>query len=297
MALLAEIGYQSDWWAVMQTGFMRHALAAGLLVAAASGVVGYFVVVRRDTFAAHALAHIGFPGATGAALLGIPVTIGLLAFCVSGGLAIGALGKRADRRDVATGSVLALAMALGLLFNSMATRRTGGLTAALFGNLLAISTGQLTVFAVLTLVVIATLGVIARPLLLASVDPKVAEAKGVPVRGLGTIFLVLLAATVVMAVQVVGTLLLFALVVTPAAAALTWTPRPAAVVAGAVGIGTASVVGGLLLAVMFNLPPSFPIVAIAFLVWLAALATARSRTTRWSAHVDAHHPEPADVIA
>jgi zinc/manganese transport system permease protein len=297
MGLLAEIGYQSDWWAVMQTGFMRHALAAGLLVAAASGIVGYFVVVRRDTFAAHALAHIGFPGATGAALLGMPVTFGLLAFCVGGGLVIGALGKRADRRDVATGSVLALAMALGLLFNSMATRRTGGLTAALFGNLLAISTGQLTVFAVLTLVVVATLAVISRPLLLASIDPKVAEAKGVPVRGLGTVFLVLLAVTVVMAVQVVGTLLLFALVVTPAAAALTWTPRPTAVVAGAVGIGSASVVGGLGLAVMFNLPPSFPIVTLAFVVWLAALATTRSKPRGRGGHIDPHHREPADVIA
>lgn len=297
MALLADIGYQSDWWTVMQTGFMRHALAAGLLVAAASGVIGYFVVIRRDTFAAHALAHIGFPGATGAALLGIPVTIGLLAFCIGGGLVIGALGKRADRRDIATGSVLALAMALGLLFNSMATRRTGGLTAALFGNLLAISTEQLGVFTVLTLVVLAGIAVIARPLLLASIDPKVAEAKGVAVRTLGIVFMVLLATTVVMAVQVVGTLLLFALVVTPAAAALTWTPRPAAVITGAVAIGAGCVVGGLVVAVMFNLPPSVPVVAFAVLTWMAALATARSRPTRRPVPLDAHHPEPTDVIA
>lgn len=299
MGLLAEIGYQPDWWTVMQTGFMRHALAAGLLVAVASGIVGYFVVIRRDTFAAHALAHIGFPGATGAALVGVPVTVGLLVFCVTGGIVIGALGRRADRRDVATGTVLALAMALGLLFNSMATRRTGGLTAALFGNLLAISTSQLVVFAALTGAVIATLAVIARPLLLASVDPKVAEAKGVPVGTLGMVFLVLLATTVVMAVQVVGTLLLFALVVTPAAAALTWTARPAAVVAGAVGAGATCVTAGLTLAVMFNLPPSFPIVALAFVTWLAAITTTRTARSRHhaTAAVDAHHVDPTDVTA
>ena len=231
MGLLAQIGYQNSWIEVLGATFMRHAFIGGTLVALASGLVGYFVVVRRDAFAAHALAHIGFPGATGAALIGAPVTLGLAVFCVAGGLAIGAFGKRVDRREVATGTVLAFATSLGVLFASMATDSTTSVTSVLFGNLLAISAEQLIVFGTMTAVLVVAMVIIARPLLFASITPEVAEARGVPVRSLGIAFLVLLALVVAMATQVVGTLLLFALVVTPAATALVITARPIAAVA------------------------------------------------------------------
>ncbi len=139
MGLVAKIGWQADWFDVMSTTFMRHALIGGTLVAIASGLIGYFVVIRRDAFAAHALAHIGFPGATGAVLIGAPVTLGLAVFCIAGGLAIGALGKRVDRREIATGTVLAFATSLGVLFSSMASQSANTITNVLFGNLLAIS--------------------------------------------------------------------------------------------------------------------------------------------------------------
>lgn len=275
MGLLAQIGYQNSWIEVLGATFMRHAFIGGTLVALASGLVGYFVVVRRDAFAAHALAHIGFPGATGAALIGAPVTLGLAVFCVAGGLAIGAFGKRVDRREVATGTVLAFATSLGVLFASMATDSTTSVTSVLFGNLLAISAEQLIVFSTMTAVLVVALVIIARPLLFASITPEVAEARGVPVRSLGIAFLVLLALVVAMATQVVGTLLLFALVVTPAATALVITARPIAAVAIATGIALGCVWGGLALSAMFNLPPSFPIVSLAFGGWLAALARSR----------------------
>jgi zinc/manganese transport system permease protein len=275
MGLLAQIGYQNSWIEVLGATFMRHAFIGGTLVALASGLVGYFVVVRRDAFAAHALAHIGFPGATGAALIGAPVTLGLAVFCVAGGLAIGAFGKRVDRREVATGTVLAFATSLGVLFASMATDSTTSVTSVLFGNLLAISAEQLIVFGTMTAVLVVAMVIIARPLLFASITPEVAEARGVPVRSLGITFLVLLALVVAMATQVVGTLLLFALVVTPAATALVITARPIAAVAIATGIALGCVWGGLVLSAMFNLPPSFPIVSLAFGGWLAALARSR----------------------
>ena len=275
MGLLAQIGYQNSWIEVLGATFMRHAFIGGTLVALASGLVGYFVVVRRDAFAAHALAHIGFPGATGAALIGAPVTLGLAVFCVAGGLAIGAFGKRVDRREVATGTVLAFATSLGVLFASMATDSTTSVTSVLFGNLLAISAEQLIVFGTMTAVLVVAMAMIARPLLFASITPEVAEARGVPVRSLGIAFLVLLALVVAMATQVVGTLLLFALVVTPAATALVITARPIAAVAIATGIALGCVWGGLVLSAMFNLPPSFPIVSLAFGGWLAALARSR----------------------
>jgi zinc/manganese transport system permease protein len=302
MHVIADVGYQSNWAEVLQAGFMRNAFIGGTLVAIASGLIGYFVVIRRDAFAAHALAHIGFPGATFAILAGIPVTLGLAIFCVSGGLAIGALGKRVANREVSTGTILAFATGLGVLFASLASENTSTITSVLFGNLLAISTDQIRTFTFFTVGLAMALGVIARPLLFASVDPQVAEAKGVPVRTLGMAFMVLLGLAITMAVQVVGTLLLFALVVTPAATALAITARPAAVVALGTGIGLASVWLGLVISAMFNLPPSFCIVSLAFLAWIITLTVTlrgrrRSRQPAPGHHHegDRHHPESASL--
>lgn len=277
MLLLADVGYQSDWFDVLQTNFMRNAFVGGSLVAIASGLIGYFVIVRGSAFAAHALAHIGFPGATGALLLGLPVTLGLAVFCITGGIAIGFLGKRAHDREVATGTILAFATGLGVLFGSLATRSAATVTSVLFGNLLAISVSDLVTFAAFTVGLAAALAVLARPLLFASVAPEVAEARGVPVAKLGVAFMVLLALVITMAVQVVGTLLLFALVVTPSATALTITANPRKVVALATAIGLGAVWVGLLLAVMFNLPPSFFIVSLAVAAWLVTLVATRDQ--------------------
>jgi zinc/manganese transport system permease protein len=279
-AVLGAIGWQPEWWDVLQAGFMRHAFIAGALVAVAAGLLGYFVVVRQHAFAAHALAHIGFPGATLAVLIGLPVTLGLAVFCVGGGLAIGALGKRVSEREVATGTILAFATGLGVLFNSMASRNTGTLTSILFGNLLAVSVDQLLVFAGFTVVLVVALMIVARPLMFASVNPRVAEAKGVPVRFLSIVFLVLLALVVTMAVQVVGTLLLFALVVTPAATALAITARPGRVCLLSGGIALGATWLGLVVATMFDLPPSFVIVTLVVIVWGATMVATRERRRR-----------------
>jgi zinc/manganese transport system permease protein len=296
--LLDGIGFQPDWFDVLQTTFMRHALIGGSLVALAAGLLGYFVITRQNAFAAHALAHIGFPGATGAILLGAPVTLGLAVFCVGGGLLIGLFGRRVAEREIATGTILALATGLGVLFASLAGANASTTTSVLFGNLLAISSDQLVVFGLFTAAVVVVLALIARPLLFASVDPAVAEARGVPVRALGLAFVVLLALTITMAVQVVGTLLLFALVVTPAATALRLTARPAAVAAIAVGIALASVWLGLVLSAMVNLPPSFFIVSVAVVIWLVVLGlTGRRREVRQTAaDADSHHRTAAPVV-
>jgi len=271
MSALAAVEFQSNWLEVLQSDFIRNALIGGSLVAVAAGLLGYFVITRQNAFAAHALAHIGFPGATGAILVGAPVTLGLAVFCVGGGLLIGLFGRRVADRENATGTILALATALGVLFASLASANASTTTSVLFGNLLAISADQLVVFGFFTAAVVGALAVIARPLVFASVDPAVAEARGVPVRALGVAFVVLLALTITMAVQVVGTLLLFALVVTPASTALRLTARPARVAAISVAVALVSVWGGLVLAAMVDLPPSFFIVSLAVLAWLVVL--------------------------
>jgi zinc/manganese transport system permease protein len=281
---VVALGYQDNWLHILGSSFMRNAWLGGTIVALAAGLLGYFIVVRHIAFAAHALAHIGLPGATGAVLVGLPVAVGLGVFCVGGALVIGALGKRAADREVATGTVLAFATGLGLFFNSLATRNSSTLTNVLFGNLLAITGEQLLSFLGLLVLTAAGIAFIFRPLLFTSVNSKVAEAKGVPVRGLSITFMVLLGLTVTMAVQAVGTLLLFALVVTPAATALMLTARPVVAMAVSAAIGLVSVWVGLVLSAMFNLPPSFVIVSIACAVWLLVWAGLRvPRPSRRSA--------------
>jgi zinc/manganese transport system permease protein len=272
---LAALGYQDNWWQIMTSAFMRNALIGGTIVALAAGLIGYFVIVRNTAFAAHALAHIGLPGATGALLVGLPAAFGLGVFCIGGALVIGALGRRAADREVATGTVLAAATGFGLYFSSIATKGSATMTNVLFGNLLAISRQQLVTFAVLLAVLALCIGFIYRPLLFTSVNAQVADAKGVPVRALSVAFMALLGLSVTMAVQAVGTLLLFALVVTPAAAAIMLTPRPGAAIAVSTVISLVSVWVGLGLSAMFNVPPSFVIVILACSVWAVVWAAER----------------------
>ncbi|MBO0884257.1 MAG: metal ABC transporter permease [Mycobacterium sp.] len=251
---------------------MQNAFVGATIIALAAGLIGYFTVVRNTAFAAHALGHIALPGATGAVLIGMPVALGLGIFCVAGALVIGALGKRATDREVATGTVLAMAIGVGLFFNSLATKNSRTMTNVLFGNLLAISREQLWSFAGLLVLLAVAIGFIYRPLLFTSVSAPVAEAKGVPVRVLSIIFMTLLGLTVTMAVQAVGTLLLFALVVTPAATAIIITPRPAVAMAITTVISLLSVWFGLGFSAMLNVPPSFTIVTIACTVWFVVWA-------------------------
>ena len=166
---------------------------------------------------------------------------------------------------------------LGILFASLATESSTTVTNVLFGNLLAVSTGQIKVFALFTIALALVLAAIARPLMFASVNPDVAEAKGVAVKALGIVFLVLMGLVVTMAVQVVGTLLLFALVVTPPATALKLTARPIRVVLLGTAIGLGAVILGLITATILNLPPSFFVVSYSFLTWLIVLGATREQ--------------------
>ena len=196
-------------------------------------------------------------------------------FCIGGALVIGALGKKADDREIATGTVLAAATGLGLFFSSQATKSSSTVTNVLFGNLLAVTHEQLVIFAVLVAVLAVTTTAIFRPLLFASVNADVAEAKGVPVRALSMIFMALLGLAVTMAVQAVGTLLLFALVVTPAATAIMLTARPVAAMAVSTVLSLFAVWAGLVLSSIFDLPPSFVIVTIVCVVWLVVWSLAQ----------------------
>ena len=254
----------------LQYDFMQNAYAAGTIIAIVSGIVGFFVVLRGLSFAAHALSHIGFAGATGAIVLGLDPLFGLLAFTILAGLGMGALGERFRGRDVAIGIVLAFSLGLGALFLSLYTRYATQAYNILFGTILGVSRTDVFVSLVLALVVVVALGVVYRPLLFTSIDPEVATARGVPTEALGVIFLVIIAVAVAEAVQVVGVLLIFTLLVAPAATAGYLTTRPTTAIALGIAFAVLETWVGITLAYYTQFPVSFYISALGFALYLAA---------------------------
>ncbi|KFI57108.1 metal ABC transporter permease [Bifidobacterium choerinum] len=259
--------FDPEWTTTLTTPFMVNAFLAGLCIAAAAGAVGYFTIARHSTFAAHAIAHIGLPGATGAVLLGLPVAVGLGGFALAGALVIAALGKRASEREIATGTVLAFATGLGLFFARMSSSASQQLQSILFGSILTITDDQIVGFAIFDIVLLVVMAVIYRPLLFSSLDEQVAQAKGVPIGVMNALFMAVLAGVITIAVPAVGTLLIFALVVTPAATATVVTTTPLRAIVASTALCLVSIWGGLVLAAMFPAPPSFVIVTLSTLFW------------------------------
>src|SRR5579872_1176190 len=192
-----------DLQQILSYQFMQHAYEAGTIIAVIAGITGYFVVLRRSAFTAHAFSEIGFAGAAGAVLLGIAPIWGLLLGSTTGGLAIAILGKRSANRDTQIGIVLAFTLGLGLLFISLyTTGYSNTVISILFGEILGISYSQVILTLIAGLIILSGIGLIYRPLLFSSLDEDVAEAKGLPILLLGTIFLLLVAVAVSFAVQV-----------------------------------------------------------------------------------------------
>ena len=256
--------------AMFEYDFMRSAFAAATIVAIVAGVVGYFLVLRSQTFAGHALAHVGFTGATGAVLVGIAPLWGLVLMTVAAGLGMGLMGERLAQRDVAIGLVLALSLGFGLLFLHFYTAYASQATALLFGNVLAVDIRTVWILLALGVFSLVLLAIISRPLLFASLQPEVAEAKGVSLRLYGVLFLAIVALTTAECAQIVGVLLVFALMVGPAAAALRLTRSVAAGVLLSAIFAVAEAWLGLALAFYTDWPTSFWITALSVGVYLLA---------------------------
>jgi zinc/manganese transport system permease protein len=253
---------------VFQYAFMRHAFEAGTIVAIVAGIIGYFVVLRRSSFAAHAMAEIGFAGAAGASLIGVSPVFGLLGFSTVSGAGIAVLGNRIKESDIEIGTVLAFALGLGVLFISLYTGYATEAYSILFGEILGISSGDVLLTLALSLVILAVTAIVYRPLLFASLDEDVAEAKGMPTLLLGVVFMLLLAAAVSIAVQVVGVLLIFALMVTPAATAIRLTKIPSRAILASVLIALLATWIGLFVSFFEPYPVSFFVTGIVFVSYL-----------------------------
>jgi zinc/manganese transport system permease protein len=251
--------------------FMRHAFVAGGIVAVLAGVAGYFLVLRGQAFAGHALSHVGFAGATGAALLGVSPMAGMLGLMVLGGVAMGALGQRLRGSDIAIGAILALSLGLGVLFLHFFTAYASRVTALLFGNVLGVDAGMLWTLAISGILCLIVLAAISRPLIFATLQPEMAEAKGVSLRLVGILYLAVVAVATAACIQIVGVLLVFTLMVCPGAAAQRVTCRLGRGVALSVALALAQAWLGIVLAYATDWPVSFWISALSVGTYLAAI--------------------------
>jgi len=254
--------------------FMVNALEAGTIVAVMAGVVGWFMVLRRQTFAGHTLSSMAFPGATAALLVGLSAAAGFFAFSGLAALVIG-LASRAQRgsrgqESAITGAVQAFGLACGLLFLSLYQGVLANYESLLFGSFLGITAGQVLTLLLVAGLALALLALAGRPLLFASLDEGVARARGVPTRGLSLAYLLLLGMAVAETAQITGALLVFALLVAPPATAQLITTRIGVSLALSVLLGVLTVWVGLGLAYFYGYPVGFYITTVAFALYLAA---------------------------
>lgn len=248
--------------------FMRYALIAGTLAAIVSASVGYVVVLRNQNFAGHALSHIGFTGAAGAGLLGLAPVTGQLWVTVLAAGCMGALGERAHKTDTAIGMTLAFSLGLGVLFLYFYRNFAGHAMSILFGDLLAASPSLIRTLIVYSVVSLLGLALMWRPLIFATLEPDLAQAKGISLTGISIAFLVLVAIAITEASQVAGILLVFTLLIAPPASAVCCTKRLDTGLALSIGLGILIVWSGILCAYLSNWPVAFWISSVSFLVYL-----------------------------
>jgi zinc/manganese transport system permease protein len=271
----------------MFSGFMINAWLIGSIVAVVAGVVGFFVVMRGSAFAAHAIPNGAFAGAAGANLLGINPLVGLGVFSLAAALGIAKLSRR-GRADAVTALALVMMLALGAAFLSQSTEYEPAIFSLLFGEILGVSTGQLWPVIALAVVCVVAVSVLYRPLLLTSIAPEIAAARGLRPERLDIIFLVILACATTMTVPVVGALLIFTLMIGPPAAARCFSDRALAAMGLSVAIALLTIWGALACSYTTNWPVGFYVGSYSaawfvlgrlFQVWRRAHRSRRSRAS------------------
>ncbi|GGB36426.1 putative ABC-transporter transmembrane protein [Flexivirga endophytica] len=275
---------------MLQYPFAQHALIAATLIALTCGLVAPFVVMRDMAFAVHGTAELSFPSAVAGLLIASDAVSGALLGSLVVATAFALLGRRRSESNTAIGVVLAFGLGLGVFLLSFYNGFSSAATNILFGSLVSASTRDVMILGVLAVLVVITMVIIFRPLLFASVDPAVAIARGVPVRRLGLIFLLLLALTVTEAAQVVGTLLVLSLAITPAAAARRWTANPIVFTGLSVLFALVAADGGFLLSLALSdtdIKASVLISFVSFAIYLLSFAAERLRRDTRTAGVAA----------
>ncbi|GAA4363525.1 metal ABC transporter permease [Paeniglutamicibacter cryotolerans] len=254
-----------------------NSLLAGALLGLVGGLVGVFVMMRDMAFAVHGIAELSFAGAAFALLIGANVVVGSLVGSIAASLVLGLMGAAAKDRNSIIGVLMPFGLGLGILFLALYEGRSANKFGLLTGQIVAVDQVQLGLLALCAVVVIVGLVAIWRPLMFVSVDPQVAAARGVPAAKLSVAFMLLLGLAVALSIQIVGALLVLSLLITPAAAAVRVTARPALTIVLSVVFAMVSVVGGILLALAGRLPISPYVTTISFLIYVVCRVIAWRR--------------------
>lgn len=267
---------------------VHNSLLAGALLGLVGGLVGVFVIMRDLPFAVHGISELSFAGASAALLLGLNIVAGSIVGSLLAAAVIGVLGVRARDRNSITGVIMPFGLGLGVLFLSLYKGRAANKFGILTGQIIAVDTPQMAWLVGTSVVVLIALAIVWRPLTFASADPEVAKARGVPVRSLSLVFMLVLGLAVALCVQIVGALLVLALLVTPAAAAARITASPVLLPALSIVFALVAMEGGILLALGSSIPISPYVTTVSFLIYLGC----RLASTRRAAKV-AQGPLPA----
>lgn len=270
---------------------VSNSLIAGALLGLVGGMIGIFVMLRDMAFAVHGIAELSFAGAAFALLIGTNVVVGSLVGSVLASLLLGIMGAAAKDRNSIIGVLMPFGLGLGILFLALYQGRSANKFGLLTGQIVAVDTVQLGVLAVCSVIVMVALVAMWRPLTFISVDPAVAAARGIPAARLSVAFMVVLGLAVALSIQVVGALLVLALLITPAAAAIRVTSNPVLTVSLSVAFAMTSVVGGILLALAGSLPISPYVTTISFLIYLVC------RLIAWRRHRVRHSEKMAAVAS
>ncbi|MCY0905295.1 metal ABC transporter permease [Arthrobacter sp. H14-L1] len=258
----------------------RDSILAGAILGLVGGLIGTFVMMRDLAFAVHGIAELSFAGAAFALLVGADVILGSLVGSVLAALVLGVMGVRARDKNSVIGVIMPFGLGLGILFLALYQGRAANKFGLLTGQIVAVDSTALSMLAGAAVVVIAGLLILWRPLTFASADPEIASARGVPVRMLSLVFMFLLGISVALSIQVVGALLVLALLITPAAAALQVTSSPKLVVLLSIGFAMLSTVGGILLALGGRIPVSPYVTTLSFLVYVSCRGIGAFRRKR-----------------
>jgi len=261
-------------------GLVQNSIIAAAVLGIVGGLIGVFVMQRDMAFAVHGISELSFAGAAGALLVGANVVAGSLVGSLIAAVLIGLLGARARDRNSIIGVLMPFGLGLGILFLALYPGRSGNKFGLLTGQIISVDFAQLGLLITIAVVVLIALLAVWRPLSFDSLDPDVAAARGVPSRALSLGFMVLLGLTVAVSVQIIGALLVLALLVTPAAAALRVSSSPVLVPVLSMVFGFVSAVGGILLAIGGSLPISPYITTISFAIYLVCRIVGSRKTRR-----------------
>ena len=266
MVRMTDLFDFSDFGALVV--LLQNSLWAGLVLGLVGGLIGPFVMSRDLAFAVHGISELSFAGAAAALLLGVNVVAGSIIGSLVAAILIGVLGARARERNSIIGVLMPFGLGLGILFLALYPGRSANKFGLLTGQIVSVDSPQLTLLVTISVIVVAGLLLMWRPLTFASVDPEVAEARGVPVRGISLAFMVLLGLATAVSIQIVGALLVMALLVTPAAAAMRITTSAVLTPLLSMLFAVVSVVGGIMLSLGGGLPISPFVTTISFLIYV-----------------------------